>query len=251
VSALREHPRHLLVGCAAVGLLLCELSSTWLLVAAALAAILVSCVQQAHVAVAAAAMILMAGGIGEARLAAIDADPLANNSASEFAGHAVELPRTGAHGMTRLRVRVFSAGGQRLSQLVELRTREDIGAARIGAELRFSGRDRMINVQAERTASARRAAELLLRNGVRRRVDARAVQLTGQRRGGLTGFVDRIRDRSDAAIAAGLGTESAALLRGMVLGGDHGISEPTVEAFRVSGLAHVLASNKKARTGFP
>lgn len=241
MSALRQHPRHVLIACGVGGLLLCGLDSSWLLVAAAAAALLVACFQPAHVAVLAATLLLAAGGIGSARLVAIDADPLARSAARDFVGHAVSLPRVRAHGTTALRVRLTQAAGARVSQSIELRTRADLSHVRIGSVLHFSGAARAITLRGARSAAARRSAQNLLREGVRRRVDARSVAVTGERRNGPAGFVDRVRDRSDAAIAAGLGPESAALLRGMVLGGDHGIPETTVEAFRVSGLAHVLA----------
>jgi competence protein ComEC len=53
--------------------------------------------------------------------------------------------------------------------------------------------------------------------------------------------VDRIRVRSEDALAFGLGSEQAALLRGMILGGDAGIPESTANDFRVAGLSHILA----------
>lgn len=211
------------------------------LVAAATAAIALCCIQPAHVAVAGAAILLLAAGIGSARLASLDSDPLAERPAGEFVGHAVGLPRTNDFGSTRIRVKLASANGEATEQTVELRTRDEIASARIGREVRFSGRAVPIATRGLRSEPARRAAAALLRDGVRRRIEAGRAELTGARRGGIAGTIDSIRDRSDAAIAAGLGAESAALLRGMVLGGDHGIPEPTVEAFRVAGLSHVLA----------
>lgn len=241
MKALSEHPRHLLLCSAIAGLMLCRLPQEALLVAAAATAILLCCLQPAHVALGGAALVLLFGGIGSARLAAIDADPLAGVAKGEFTGYAVGLPQESGFGTSRIRIKLTEIDGVAIAQQVELRTRADIAAARIGRQLRFSGRVSLVSVEAAANESARRAAEALLRSGVRRRVQADAAQLTGQRRGGATGLVDRIRDRSDAAIATGLGAESAALLRGMVLGGDHGIPEPTVEAFRVAGLSHVLA----------
>lgn len=211
------------------------------MVAAAGAAIALCCIQPAHTAVAGAAILLLAGGVGSARFSALDADPLAEQPAGEFVGHAVGLPRANEFGSKRIRVRLVSANGEAIDQTVELRTRDDIAIARIGRELRFWGRAVPITTRGLRSEPAERAVAALLRDGVRRRIEATRAELTGARRGGITGAIDSIRDRSDAAIAAGLGGESAALLRGMVLGGDHGIPEPTVEVFRVAGLSHVLA----------
>ncbi|HYP48415.1 MAG TPA: ComEC/Rec2 family competence protein, partial [Thermoleophilaceae bacterium] len=65
--------------------------------------------------------------------------------------------------------------------------------------------------------------------------------LADGRRGGLAGAVDRVRARAERGVRAGLPAEERALLRGMVLGQDEAIAEPLREAFRASGLAHVLA----------
>ena len=64
---------------------------------------------------------------------------------------------------------------------------------------------------------------------------------TGRRRGGLAGVLDRMRGRAERAVAAGMGVDSAALLRGMVLGEDDRIDDATRQDWRDAGLAHLLA----------
>ncbi len=81
----------------------------------------------------------------------------------------------------------------------------------------------------------------LARYGIASVLDARTLRLTGERRGGLAGVVDGVRDRSAAALGAGTTPAAAALLRGFVLGEDDRIDQDTVNDFRRSGLAHLLA----------
>ena len=61
------------------------------------------------------------------------------------------------------------------------------------------------------------------------------------RRGGLGGVADRLRARLSATIAPGLTGERRALVEGVVLGEDEGLSEGLQDAFRASGLYHLLA----------
>jgi competence protein ComEC len=83
----------------------------------------------------------------------------------------------------------------------------------------------------------------LRRRGAHGRLNARAVRMTGRRRGGLAGVLDRLRAGAERAVSAGLAPPRAALARGMVLGQDEALDEDTREAFRVSGLAHLLAAS--------
>ena len=61
------------------------------------------------------------------------------------------------------------------------------------------------------------------------------------RRGGLGGFADRLRARLARSLAPGLRGERRALLEGVVLGDDAGLSEDLRRRFRASGLYHLLA----------
>jgi competence protein ComEC len=61
------------------------------------------------------------------------------------------------------------------------------------------------------------------------------------RRGGLAGAADRLHARLVRTIAPGLAGERRAILRGIVLGEDEGLETDLRDAFRASGLYHLLA----------
>jgi competence protein ComEC len=79
---------------------------------------------------------------------------------------------------------------------------------------------------------ARQGVHVVLRATTWRQVGAR---------GGLPGVGDRLRDRVEEA--AGLGTDGSrrAVVLGVVLGEDEGLSAPLQERFQASGLYHLLA----------
>jgi competence protein ComEC len=84
----------------------------------------------------------------------------------------------------------------------------------------------------ERTWLRRRGVHLVLR------VDRwRAVG----RRSGLGGIADSLRRRLERSVARGLGGDRAAVVEGVVLGEDSGLSEDLRQRFRASGLYHLLA----------
>lgn len=241
VEALRAHPRHLLAGSLGAGLATAQLGEVVAFaVAMCVLILLVSARCRADIAVAAAALLILGAACGELRLASIDADPLAGvRGEASVAATIAQVPVKGRYGV-RARVRVQLADGG--DQLVELRAPTiGGGSAQIGDRLVSTGTFSRVNPATAKSPEARSYAEFLIRNGVRRRLDADSARLTGRARGGPQGAVDRIRNRADRALALGLAPEPAALLRGMVLGGDNGIPEATVEAFRFSGLAHILA----------
>jgi competence protein ComEC len=84
-------------------------------------------------------------------------------------------------------------------------------------------------------------ARYLARYGIRQVLVADRLQLTGLRRGGLASVTDRIRDRAELALGSGTPEAEAELLRGFVLGEDDRIEAATVDDFKRSGLAHLLA----------
>jgi competence protein ComEC len=61
------------------------------------------------------------------------------------------------------------------------------------------------------------------------------------RRGGLGGLGDRLRSHLERTIAPGLGGERRAVVAGVVLGADEGLTQELRDAFRASGLYHLLA----------
>lgn len=84
----------------------------------------------------------------------------------------------------------------------------------------------------ERGWLARRGVHVVLRGG-----DWRFVG----RRGGIGGVSDRLRAHVARAIAPGLDGERRAVLAGIVLGEDEGLSEELRDNFKASGLYHLLA----------
>ena len=83
--------------------------------------------------------------------------------------------------------------------------------------------------------------EYLQRRGISVEIVADRIGRGANRRGGIRGVVDQIRARSDRALGAGINSRFSSLSRGMVLGADENIDGATTEAFRRSGLAHLLA----------
>ena len=61
------------------------------------------------------------------------------------------------------------------------------------------------------------------------------------RRGGLWGIADSLRGHVQKSLAPGVSGERRAVLAGVVLGADEGLSEDLRERFRASGLYHLLA----------
>jgi competence protein ComEC len=80
----------------------------------------------------------------------------------------------------------------------------------------------------------------LRRHGVHVVVSVREWRIVG-RRGGLAGYADRVRRRLAGSIALGLDGERRAVLEGIVLGEDQGLSPELRTSFRSSGLYHLLA----------
>ena len=80
----------------------------------------------------------------------------------------------------------------------------------------------------------------LRRHGVHVVVRADRWRIVG-RRGGLSGLADRLRARLSAGMAPGLHGERRAVIAGIVLGEDEGLSDELRANFRASGLYHLLA----------
>jgi len=84
----------------------------------------------------------------------------------------------------------------------------------------------------ERSWLRRQGIAVVLRGKVWRQV--------GQR-GGIGGIADRLRRHIERTLAPGVGGERGAVLAGVVLGADEGLSTELRHAFRASGLYHLLA----------
>ncbi len=70
---------------------------------------------------------------------------------------------------------------------------------------------------------------------------AERIERVGGHRGGVAGLLDDVRARAVAALAEGTDPRAARLLQGFVLGADDRIEPRTVDEFKASGLAHLLA----------
>lgn len=241
--AIDRHPRHVAAVALVAGLALCRLPEPVFSLAGVVVALaMLAGGIRLHLAVMMLAVFISAGTAGELRLRSIDADPLAAVGSGRpvaLDGDLVTVPRPRVSGGFTMRFRAGFPGGPR--QLVEVASSGELTTGlSIGDGVAVTGRLLAVDARAG-TPEARSYARFLLRNGVRRKLRATSVVPTGARRSGLYGAVDDIRRRSERTLAAGLPPEPAALLRGMVLGGDAGIPEDTTEAFRVSGLSHILA----------
>lgn len=80
----------------------------------------------------------------------------------------------------------------------------------------------------------------LRRHGVHVVVQAQEWRVVG-RRGGVGGYADRVRAWLARSVAPGVSGERRAVLEGIVLGEDEGLSPGLRDAFRASGLYHLLA----------
>lgn len=238
-AALAGYPRHVLALALALGLAVSEFSAPLIFALACLVVILLTAAGlRAHVALAACALLIAGSALGGQRLRAIDADPLAATPSgmATLTANLVGLPKNGARGGS-VRVRAIDEG-----QLVQVRTRLPIDQSlSIGDQVRLTGRLSPVDPRRSHSASGASYARYLLRSGVRRQLDASELTITGRRRGGPIGIVDGVRRRAEGALALGLDPQGAALLRGMVLGGDAALPEATAEDFRVAGLSHILA----------
>ena len=181
---------------------------------------------RAWVGLVAAAALAAGLGIGSLRVAAIDAGALrlAPGGGIEVGGFVTAVPRR-ARGMVR--ARVATPAGRLLVEAPEPVADLDIGAA-----VSAAGRLR---------APAEFERGYLERLGIARVLSARSIELRDGARTGLTGALDRVRERAQGALSAGTPDRSAALLRGFVLGQDDRIDAATVDEFKRSGLAHLLA----------
>jgi competence protein ComEC len=103
---------------------------------------------------------------------------------------------------------------------------------RVGGEVRATG--------VVRAPEPWRAGRLRVA-GIHRLVAPAAIEPTARRRGGLHGLVDSARERAEQALERGVPDREAALARGFVLGQDDRLDPQTVDDFRRSGLAHLLA----------
>jgi competence protein ComEC len=199
---------------------------------------------------AAVAAVLVLGGAaaGELRLAAIDAPAgrVRDGERVELRAHLLTPPRPNPFGSSaEIGVTSGPLRGARLLLRAARWSPMPRGIG-VGAELRIEGRLRTLaaRTRGSRTAAAARPFDFaahLRGRGVAAELLLDRVRPTGRRRGGLAGTLDRMRERAERAVVAGMPAAEGALLRGMVLGQDEAIDAALREDFRDSGLAHLLA----------
>ncbi len=177
---------------------------------------------------AAIALAACLGGalLGSARLEAIDGGAFEGprGKAAEATGYAVAVPRR-VRG--EVRVEVETTDGKLL-----VAAREPVPEFAVGEQLRATG---ML------TEPDPFIAPLLRRRGITAVLAAERVEPTGAVRGGVAGLLDGVRSRAEAALERGMREPEAALARGFVLGEDDRIDPRTIDDFKRSGLAHLLA----------
>ena len=173
---------------------------------------------------------------GSARLNAIDRSPL--TSKLETAGRARVIvtgpPRRGRYDV-RAPALAVRYGGVGLSEPVLLRLplgRAPPQGAILETLAEVTPPRGSKNGFDERTWLRRHGVHVVLRVESWRKVG---------RRGGLGGVADAVRRRLRNSVARGLGGTRAAVLEGVVLGEDTGLSEELRQRFRASGLYHLLA----------
>jgi competence protein ComEC len=174
------------------------------------------------------ALVCFAAGllIGTARLRAVDAGAYTPLPGSRLAvrGYVAAVPRRSAG---KVRVRVDTPRGR-----LAIEAPEPVPDLAVGAEVSAAGTV---------TPPPPWLEDNLRLHGIATILRAPRIALTGGRRGGISGGIDRLRSMAEEALGRGMPAEQAALARGFVLGEDDRISPRTVESFQRSGLAHHLA----------
>ena len=181
----------------------------------------------ALIALVAAGCLLVGAAWSAHGLAARAADPL-----GALVGH-VEAARLVIIGQPRPGPYGSSAIAQLAGHPVELRAH---GTLRQGAIVAVSGT--LAPVPPSTGDFDRRT--WLARQGVHETLAARSIRTLG-RRGGIQGLLDGLRRSARAALAAGGDGQSMQIATGVALGGTAELDDDTLEAFRASGLAHLLA----------
>ena len=239
-EAVHSHRRHVAIAALSVGLAAApDRPALALGLAGVLAASLAAIGAPVAALIAAAGMV---GGtaLGAGRLEALEPPPAVLAEGSRLAAEAylLESPRPSRFGSSAaIRVLTGPGAGARVLARADRGLRWPV-QSQPGSELAVAG-----SVRRPRSSPGAPFdyAAHLRRRGIAAELLLERVKATGHRRGGAAGAVDRMRQRAEGAIAAGLPEEDAALARGMVLGQDERIDDGLRDAFRRSGLGHLLA----------
>ena len=189
---------------------------------------------------AALALALASAGLwwGSARLDVIDASEL-EPSVGESGFFRAEVTGPARRGTfaTRLPVRVRALDGRDVDEPARLELPLGRGPPQ-GALIDLVATVR--RPQAAEEPGEFDEAGYLRRQGVHVVLRAETYRVVG-RRGGLPGVADRLRLALARSIAPGLEGERRAVVAGIVLGEDEGLDDGLRDAFRASGLYHLLA----------
>jgi competence protein ComEC len=164
--------------------------------------------------------------LGGGRLHAIDRGALQARPGTHVSldGFVAGVPRRD-HG--EVDVRVDSPAGR-----VLVVAPEPIGELPVGSEVHADG----VLEQPEPWLAA-----YLRRQGIAMALRVDRIDRGTGKRGGLTGWIDQVRIRAEAALGRGMPEREAALARGFVLGEDDRIDGRTRDDFQRSNLTHLLA----------
>ena len=235
----RVLPAHVVLGALVTGLLLANVARVGLGAAALVAAAgVAAAVGWAAPRLAAVALVAACVGWawGSARLAALDRSPLRADvgRAGRFrvvvTGEAVE-----GRFAQRATARVLRFEGRRLDERVQL----ELPLGRAPPQGALLSLLAVVELP-RRAADGFDEATWLRRQGVHVVLHVDEWHVVG-RRGGLGGLADRLRRWLRRSSAPGLTGERRAVLEGIVLGDDGGLSDNLKTSFRRSGLYHLLA----------
>jgi len=190
----------------------------------------------ARVAVLALGLLLAGWWWGSARLDALDSSVLRSHiGETEPAAVVVTGPSRSNGFLLRVPARVLRFGSMEVGEAVLLQLpvgRSPPQGAILGLDARIQQPRPASHGFDERT--------WLRRHGVHVVVTGKHWWIVG-RRGGVGGYADRVRSWLARSLAPGLTGERRAVLEGIVLGEDEGLSPGLRDAFRASGLYHLLA----------
>lgn len=234
LAELRRRPRHLALYSAVAGLLLGPLAVAPVAVpAAALGAAALA--GRPAAALLGSAAVLGGAEAARARLESLERSTIPGAWIGSERGVRLlllEAPRPGGFGARAL---AALAAGPGSGERVLLTLPPWLGARvpPVGSIVTARGRLRRPS-PGDRLARAREARLTML-----------AVRLgwDGARRGGLSGLVDRVRSRAEAALRSGPPARESALLRGMALGQDEALGAEVRDDFRRAGLSHLVAAS--------
>jgi competence protein ComEC len=203
-------------------------------VAAALASLLVQ--GAGRIALLALALALAGWWWGSVRLDALDASWLRHEVGRSARAHVVVTgPARRSRHEVRVPAQVKRFGIERLHEPVLLKLPPGRAPPQ-GAELEVIAKVELPrgpeNGFDERALLRRRGVHVVLRGSSRRAVGER---------GGPAGVADRLRARLARTIAPGLEGDRRAVIAGVVLGEDGGLTDELRDDFRASGLYHLLA----------